>query len=61
MRAGLDSHQQSPRLNDLGHLVGRRETFERGRENRVSFNLTLSRLLKFVERKRGAPTAACIA
>ena len=33
MRAGLDSQQQRLPFSDLGHLIGRGETFERGRED----------------------------
>ncbi len=51
MRAALDSHQQRLRLSDLGHFVGRRETFERGREDDLGVRWTRRRLVKLGERQ----------
>ena len=52
MRAGLNSHQQRLRLSDLGHLVGWRETFERGHEGGASVGGAAGRLIELGERKR---------
>jgi hypothetical protein len=51
MRAGLDSHQRRLRLSDLRHFVRRRETFEGGRDDGVSFDQTAGRLEEFDERR----------
>ena len=52
MRAGLDSQQQRLRFSDLGHLIGRRETFERGHEDSLGFAGPASRMVEFGEAKR---------
>jgi hypothetical protein len=54
MRACLDSRQQRLRLSDLGHLVGRRETFERGFENSVRLGGAAGRLVALGKRERAA-------
>ena len=46
MRAGLDSHQQRPRLSDLGHFGRWRKPFERGREDGVRFREAAVRLIE---------------
>ena len=51
VRAGLDSHQQRLRRGDLGHLGGRRETFEGRRENRVRLRVTASGVIEFGQRR----------
>ena len=46
--------EQRLRLCDLGHLRGRREAFERGAEDGVSFDGAAGRLVELGERERGA-------
>jgi hypothetical protein len=46
--------EQRLRLRDLGHLRRRREPFERGDENGVSFGEASGRLVELGERQRGA-------
>jgi hypothetical protein len=58
MRACLDSRQQRLRLSDLGHLVGRRETFERGFENSVRLGGAAGRLVELGKRESGAQAEA---
>jgi hypothetical protein len=62
MRDGFDSHQQRPRLGDLGHLRGRRKAFERRGEYGVRLSGTAGRLAELGERKRRAeaPTARAL-
>ena len=58
MRAGLDRHQQSLRLGDLGHLGRRRKTFERGGEDGVGVGGATGRLAELGQRQPGLQAEA---